>query len=94
MKIFDKSDLVKAMKDKGVERLSEFENYGYLGTSNFGGIVIKFNYTSEIVFVQDVWDNGHSKIAECEVEFNIDGEPYFKYNSEFYYLNEFMKMRG
>lgn len=91
-KLFDKTDLVDFMVKNGIETLADMDNIATITTSNFGGIVIRLNYTTESVFVQEVWSGGYNDIEQCKIEFNVDGQAYFEYNDEFYYLNEFMRV--
>lgn len=90
-KLFDKSDLVEFMGENGIKTLADMDNIAIMTTSNWGGIVIRLNYTTESIFVQEVWSGGYNDIEECKIEFNVDGQAYFEYNGEFYYLNEFMR---
>lgn len=90
-KLFDKTDLVEFMSENDIETLADMDNIATMTTSNFGGIVIRLNYTNESVFVQEVWSGGYNDIEGCKIEFNVDGQPYFEYNDDFYYLSEFMR---
>lgn len=95
--IFDFDELKEVMEENNLKKLDEFKRFGYLTTSNFGGIIIKVNPTGECVFVQEIWDSGYKEIKECEIKYDEKCEwvdevsAYFEYEGDKYYLNEFMR---
>lgn len=95
---FNIEELREHMKEKGIERLDELDNFAHLTTSNYGGMVIVINSTGECVFVQEVWGKGkYKEIEECRINYGyneyteIEDEPYFDYKGEKYFLNEFIR---
>lgn len=88
---FDSKDLKEKMQENNINNLSEVKNTAILTTSNFGGMIILINETADMVFIQEVWDTGEKEIKEKEIKYNKEGKAYFKYESEEYFLEEFVK---
>ena len=94
--IMDLNGLKEYMDKEGMERLDELDNFASKSTSNWGGMVIRENSTGELVWVQEVWgDNNYKDIKECKIEYKYSEEseyiPYFEYNGEDYFLDEFVR---
>jgi len=103
-KVFDLEDLKSYMEEKGYEKLSDFEKFSYLTTSNYGGIILLVNDTNEAVFVQEEWSEGNTgeiKMYPIDYFYNEDfGEEDGMHDLGFkdeddniYFLHEFMVNR-
>ena len=95
----DIKELEDYMNENNIQKLTKIPNIKKfaLCTSNFGGMVIISNKTSEVVFVQEIWDTGYKDIKECKIKYSErdcsdEVTPYFEYEEEDYFLNDFLKM--
>ena len=84
--VFDLNELIEVMKKNDIDKLSKFNNVGFLVTDNWGGLIIKVNKTGESVFVQEEHGDIISNLTECKLEKDT-----FIYEGEEYSLSEFIR---
>ena len=99
MEVFNLQELKQKMKKKNIKNLSKIKNAANCPQSNFSALFILLNSTGEMVFIQDIWDSGQKQIKEKKINYDNKCEyvetdellPYFNYNGNKYYLNEFIR---
>ena len=63
--------------------------------SSFGGYELELNRSGESVRIRENFGHKDSGVTGwIDIEYDIDGDAWFEFNDEIYYLNQFMRVEA
>ena len=73
--------------------MSNFTVHGLMGISNFGGFELEVNEDGSAIRIRESYSQKNTKPSDWLIlDYDIDGDAWFEYQDDIYYLNQFMRV--